>query len=64
MLMGMRMRVIAAGMLVIVAMPGTVGMHMIMLMMGVFAIDFYFTGTAAARRTHRSLSPSTLTFMQ
>jgi hypothetical protein len=66
-LVGMRVLVAGAGpvlmavfviMLVIVTVPGAVGMHMLMLVMGIHAIDFHFTRTATARRTHhRSPTP-------
>jgi hypothetical protein len=39
-------------MLMIVTVRCAVGMHVTMFVMGVFAIDFYFTGAATARRTH------------
>jgi len=51
MLLSMRVFVGVAGR-VNVTVRGAVGMNMIMFMMGVFAIYFDFTNSAAACRTH------------
>jgi hypothetical protein len=43
---------LARGVVVIMAVRGAVGMHMIVFVMGMFAIDSYFTGAATARGAH------------
>jgi hypothetical protein len=49
----------ACRMIVTMAVRGAVGMHMLVFMMGVFAVNAYFSSAATACGTHL-LSPSKL----